>query len=86
MKAFTTSNLIKNGEYVMFVTPENPRGRVIARFKYGRGGMASFMAHLRENWTVEDFFAKVAQRISPLKIVKITGYISNNEKKMLRLR
>ena len=84
MKAFTTINLIKNDEYVMFVTPENPRGRVIARFKYGRGGMASFMAHLRKNWTVEDYLAKEKEGLAPLQIVNLTGYISSNVKKMLK--
>ena len=84
MTAFTKENLVKQGAYVMYVTPENPRGRFVARFKYGRGGMGTFMTHLRKKWTVEDYFAKEDEGLAPLEIVKLTGYISPHIKKWLK--
>ena len=84
MTQFTKENLVKQGAYVMYVTPENPRGRFVARFKYGRGGMGTFMTHLRKNWTVEDYFAKEEEGLAPLEIVELTGYISPHVKKWLK--
>lgn len=84
MTAFTKENLIKQGPYIMYVTPENPRGRFVARFKYRGGGAGTFMTHLRKKWTVEDYFAKEEEGLAPLKIVELTGYISPNVKKLLK--
>ena len=84
MTKFTKENLVKQGAYVMYVTPENPCGRFVARFKYGRSGIGTFMTHLRKKWTVEDYFAKEEQGLAPLEIVKLTGYIKPHMKKWLK--
>ena len=84
MTAFTKENLIKNAEYIRYVTPENHRGRLVARFKYNKSAMNTFMTHLRKNWTVEDYFAKEEEGLSPLEIVELTGYISPHIKKWLK--
>ena len=84
MTAFTKENLVKHGGYVMYVTPENPRGRFVARFKYGRGGMGTFMTHLRKKWTVEDYFAEEEAGLAPLEIVEKTGYMQPHIKKWLK--
>lgn len=84
MTAFTKENLVTHGGYVMYVTPENPRGRFVARFKYGRGGMGTFMTHLRKKWTVEDYFAAEEAGLAPLEIVAKTGYLQPHIKKWLK--
>ena len=84
MTAFTKENLVKHGGYIMYVTPENPRGRFVARFKYGRGGMGTFMTHLRKKWTVEDYFAEEEAGLAPLQIVRKTGYLQPHIKKGLK--
>ena len=84
MTAFTKDNLIKSNEYVMYVTPDNPRGQFVARFKRNKGAMGTFMTHLRKNWTVEDYFAKYDAGLAPLEIVELTGYISPHIKKWLK--
>ena len=84
MTQFTKENLIKSNEYVMYVTPENPRGRFVARFKRSKGAMGTFMTHLRKNWTVEDYFAKEEEGLAPLEIVELTGYMQPHIKKWLK--
>ena len=83
MTAFTKENLIKQGAYVMYVTPENPRGRFVARFKRVAGA-GTFMTHLRKNWTVEAYFARMEEKDAPLKIVAETGYMLPHIKKELK--
>ena len=85
MTAFTKENLVKRGGgYIVYVTPENPRGRFVARFKYGRGGIGTFMTHLRKKWTVEDYFAEEEAGLAPLQIVRKTGYLQPHIKKWLK--
>ena len=84
MTAFTKENLIKSNEYVLYVSPSNPRGEFVARFKRGKGGMGTFMTHLRKNWTVEDYFAERDAGKGPLDIVKSTGYLLPHIKKWLK--
>ena len=84
MTKFTKENLVKRNDYIMYVTPENQRGRIVARFKYGRSGMGPFMTHLRKNWTVEDYFEKEEQGLAPLDIVELTGYLSPEAKRSLK--
>ena len=82
---FTKENLIKRGGgYVMYVTPENPNGEFVARFKPGMGGPGTFMTHLRKNWTVEDYFARLEAGLTPLAIAALTGFVSNNMKRFLK--
>ena len=68
----------------MYITPENPRGRFVARFKRGRSGIATFMTHLRKKWTVEDYFAEEAAGLAPLQIVEKTDYLQPHIKKELK--
>tara|TARA_B100000212_G_scaffold323850_1_gene284248 strand:+ start:1264 stop:1602 length:339 start_codon:yes stop_codon:yes gene_type:complete len=84
MTKFTKENLIKNSEYVMYVTPENPRGRIVARFKRSKGAMGTFMTHLRRYWSPEDYFSLLDDGYAPLEIVEMTGYISPHIKKWLK--
>ena len=84
MTAFTKENLVKHGCYVMYTTPENPRGRFVARFKRGRSGIATFMTHLRKKWTVEDYFAAEDAGLAPLQIVAKTDYLQPHIKKELK--
>ena len=84
MTAFTKENLVKHGAYVMYITPENPRGRFVARFKRGRSGIATFMTHLRKKWTVENYFAEEAAGLAPLQIVAKTDYLQPHIKKELK--
>ena len=82
---FTKENLVKRGGgYVVYVTPENPNGKFVARFKPGRGGPGRFMTHLRKHWTVEDYFARLEAVFTPLAIAGLTGFVSNNMKLFLK--
>ena len=82
---FTKENLItRGGGYVVYVTPENPHGEFVARFKPGMGGPGTFKTHLRKNWTVEDYFARLEAGLSPLAIAGLTGFVSNNMKRFLK--
>ena len=66
MTPFTKENLIMDGEYVMYkAVGQAPR--FVARFKYVRGEKAHFVAFLKKNFTVEEYFAQVDAKVSPLK-------------------
>ena len=85
---FTKENLIKTGggfvEYRPTGWAGQPDNRFVARFRRGMGGPAGFMAHLRKNWTVEDYFARLDAGLSPLAIVLLTGFVPNNMKRFLK--
>ena len=82
---FTKENLIKRGGgYVMYVTPENPHGEFVARFKPGMGGPGTFMTHLRKHWTVEEYFARLEAGMTPIAITALTGFLTNNKKRFLK--
>jgi hypothetical protein len=48
-------------------------GKFVARFK--RGGKASFLTFLTKNFTVEEYFGRLAAGELPLRIVESKGYI-----------
>ena len=85
MSSFTKENLIKDG-YCIFYSPSGRLGaddnEFVARFKRVAGA-GSFMTHLRKNYTVEDYFAKLEEK-SPLDIVKETGYLLPHIKKWMK--
>lgn len=82
---FTKENLIKRGGgYVVYVTPENPHGEFVARFKPGMGGPGTFMTHLRKHWTVEEYFARLEAGMTPIAITALTGFLTNNKKRFLK--
>lgn len=86
MTKFTKTNLTKSGDYLNY----RPEGgnicdeKFVARFKYGRSGMASFATFLRKNFTVEEYFARLDADESPLAIVESKGYMLPHIKKWLR--
>ena len=86
MTAFTKENLIKDGPYIHFATPENRWNRKEHKFvcRFRVAGAGSFMTHLRKNWTVEDYFAEMEAGNSPLDIVKKTGYLLPHIKRWLK--
>jgi hypothetical protein len=90
MTQFTTQNLIKDGEYLMYRRDVNPTQcnpnpyQFVARFKYGRGGMGSFKSFLIKFFTVEEYFAERAKNVAPLTIVEAKGYILPHIKRWAR--
>lgn len=57
--------------------------RFVARFKYGRGGRASFRAFLIKRFTVEEYFA-AREVMAPLTILEGKGYILPHIRKWLK--
>ena len=60
----------------------NYGGKFVARFK--RGGKASFLTFLVKNFTVEEYFGRLAAGESPLKILEAKGYLLPHIKKILK--
>lgn len=84
MTAFTKTNLIKDGEYVVY-QPESGPQQFVARFKYGsRTSIGPFMTCLRRNITVEDYFARREADESPLAIAESFGFVLSHIKKWLK--
>tara|TARA_Y100000114_G_C11730750_1_gene313419 strand:+ start:943 stop:1260 length:318 start_codon:yes stop_codon:yes gene_type:complete len=84
MTPFTKQNLTRQGNLIIFQQGENTDRKIVARFKYQKGSIATFMTHLRKNWTAEDYFAKESTGLAPLQIVEETGYIQPHIKKELK--
>ena len=59
-------------------------GRFVARFKYARGSKASFLTFLTKNFTVEEYFARLDAKESPLEILQSKGYVQPHIRKMLK--
>jgi hypothetical protein len=59
--------------------------RFVARFKR-RSAKESFQAFLIKNFTVEEYFARIDAKESPLKIVEDKGYILPHIKRWLKER
>ena len=79
MTAFIKSEF--NGtEYV------NYNGKFVARFKYSKAGKGTFITFLCKNFTVEEYFSRLAGGEAPLKIVESKGYLLPHIKKHLRER
>ena len=77
MTAFIKSEF--NGtEYV------NYNGKFVARFKYARGGKGTFITFLCKNFTVEEYFNRLAGGEAPLTIVESKGYLLPHIKKHLK--
>jgi len=68
-------------------TRENmPMEAFIARFKYQRGGMASFQNFLIKNFTVEEYISRQEAGEAPMQIAESKGYLLPHIKKMLKRR
>ena len=84
MTPFTKENLIKEGKYLFYQPAGGTYGdrKFVARFR--TAGVGSFATHLRKNWTVEDYFARLDAGESPLPIAESTGYLLPHIKKWLK--
>ena len=86
MTKFTKENLIKEGKYLTYM----PNGyntlykdrKFVARFR--TAGIGSFATCLRKNFTVEEYFARIAAGESPLPIAESKGYLLPHIKKWLK--
>ena len=74
-----TRDSFSGTEYVNYVD-----GRFVARFKYAKGGKASFLTFLTKNFTVEEYFARLSAGESPLAILQSKGYVQPHIVKMLK--
>ena len=50
-------------------------GELIARFKYQKSAIGSFIKFLREHFTVEEYFSRLEAGEAPLRIVESKGYL-----------
>lgn len=67
-------------EYLVY----GPKAKFVARFKYKRGGRASFVAFLIKNFTVEEYFSRLDAGEAPLKILEGKGYLLPHIKRWLK--
>lgn len=70
-------------EYINYTMP-NGASKFVARFKYAKGGKASFLTFLTKNFTVEEYFSRLDKGESPLPILQSKGYMQPHIKKMLK--
>lgn len=77
MSKFDNKRFTYDGMYLKY------DGKFVARFKYG--GMVSFKKFLRENFTVEEYFANLTCN-PPLKVLEIKGYVSPKAANILKRR
>ena len=70
MAKFINSEFHYDGLYLTYGQDR----RFVARFKYG--GMVAFKKFLRDNFTVEEYFAFRRMDIAPLNILQTKGYVS----------
>lgn len=68
MTAFVYSKF-EGSEYVTY------DGAFVARFKRGKKFSASFIEFLIDNFTVEEYFARLTAGEAPLTILRSAGYI-----------
>jgi hypothetical protein len=78
MARFVKEKFQDDGMYV------NYEGKFVARFKYARGGKASFIKFLIKNFTVEEYFGALDLGKAPLQIVEAKGYMLPHIKKALK--
>lgn len=76
MTSFVKENFHFFGDCLSYVVdPSEYRGKFVARFKYRKGGLASFKKFLIANFTVEEYFARLDEREAPLTILRSKGYV-----------
>ena len=76
MTEFNKDRFETNGPVIRYA------GDFVARFKYGGG--ADFKRFLIKNFTVEEYFGRLADGELPLPILESKGFISTNMKKALK--
>jgi hypothetical protein len=77
MSKFDNKRFTYDGMYLKY------DGKFVARFKYG--GMVSFKKFLRENFTVEEYFANLTCN-SPLGVLASKGYVPPKTAMILKRR
>lgn len=83
MTNFIKENFDTFGGYVTYGSDYKDR-KFVARFKYAKDGMGSFLTFLRKNFTVEEYFARLDGGEAPLTILKSKGYLQPHIKKWLK--
>ena len=90
MTRFVKEQFLKSGEYVEYCLDPMPcawdRRKFVARFKYVRGAKASFIKFLINNFTVEEYFARMDQNEGPTKILESKGYVMPHIAKQLKAK
>ena len=81
MTSFTNKNLWMSGDCLVYSIPGEPV-QFIARFKYGKRGVAPFKKFLMKNFTVEEYLGEMDKRIPPLRILESKGYVSPQMKRL----
>jgi len=93
MTKFVKENFRKDGMYLTYLLDEsnphyNPqdkyRGKFVSRFKYQRSAAGTFQTFLIKNFTVEEYFDRMAGGEAPLTILESKGYILPHIKKWLK--
>ena len=80
---FTKDSLQRDGAYLFYYA--GGKSRFVARFKHVPSSASSFVKHLIEHWSVEDYFELLDnQKLAPLQIVERTGYLMPHIKKALK--
>jgi hypothetical protein len=79
MTKFDNKEFQFDGMYLTY----GPYHRFVARFK--RGGMVAFKKFLRENFTVEEYFAMIDRcGMPPLRALETKGYVQPHVAKTLK--
>lgn len=80
MTKFAKENFDNSGGYVTYGEDR----KFVARFKYAKAGAGSFITFLIKNFTVEEYFDRMAAGEAPLKIVEDKGYLLPHIKTWLK--
>ena len=81
MTSFVKSQFY-GSEYVDYNIGET--SKFVTRFKYARSSKASFINFLIKNFTVEEYFGRMAAGEQPLSILMSKGYLQPHIKKALK--
>ena len=93
MTKFVKERFRKDGAYLMYRLDESSsyyepsekyHGKFVARFKYQRSAAGTFQTFLIKNFTVEEYFDRMAAGEAPLTILESKGYILPHIKKWLK--
>lgn len=82
MTAFNKDDFMNYGMYVHYMVEGD--SKFVARFKYASSGKRSFITFLIKNFTVEEYFGRLAAGETPLTILQSKGYLQPHIKKYLK--
>ena len=82
MTAFNKDEFMNYGMYVHYKVDGDIK--FVARFKYASSGKRSFITFLTKNFTVEEYFGRLAAGEAPLTILQSKGYLQPHIKKYLK--